>query len=385
MTQRRPSSEIPQGEFKEVKDQGVEIDVDDQAMQQAVMGMASTERYVRLYRINDQGGRPKLIESLIPQDFNETYVQSKFGGGRFQAKWIDKSGRLYRYPFEIEGKPRFPEDNDEDGLIDGFQTVQPGAQSFAPSQPAGPSFMEIIGLMNEARKDARAENAEMMRMMVEGMRPQAVAPAPSGIEQTLGFVKELLPIIGQGGGGGGEPMPWYANVLLQLKDPLTKLLDTANTVVANSGRPQAVQPRPALRNQPNIVKPVETEPLGSLEPKEEPDMIVGQFKKYLPMLLRGASKNTDPSVYVDMILDQVPSIAYNALRKWLLEPGCLDKLVAVEPGIQFQMDWWQSLQGGLLEALNEELGHGVRSIQPQPDSDPSTVNTTVSASPDTAS
>ena len=180
-------------------------------------------------------------------------------------------------------------------------------------------------------------------------------------------------------------MPWYANVLLQLKDPLTKLLDTANTVVANSGRPQPVQARPVQRNPASIAKTVQVEPLDSVEPKEETDMIVGQFKKYLPMLLRGASKNTDPSVYVDMILDQVPSIAYDPLRKWLLEPGCLDKLVAVEPGIQFQMDWWQSLQGGLLEALNEELGHGVRSIQPQPDSDPSADHPTVSASPDTAS
>lgn len=383
MTQRRPSNEMPQGEFKEVKDPGVEIDLDDQAMQQAVMGMASTERYVRLYRINDQGGRPKLIESLIPQDFNETYVQAKFGGGRFQAKWIDKSGRLFRYPFEIEGKAKFVDSDDEDD--EGFQTVQPGVQTFAPSQPTGPSFMEIIGLMNEARKDARAENAEMMRMMVEGMRPQALAAtAPSGIEQTLGFVKELLPIIGQG--GGGEPMPWYASVLMQLKDPLTKLLDTANTVVMNSGRPLPLQQRPVLSNQPGIMKPVQVEPLNPIEePKEEPDMIVGQFKKYLPLLLRGASKNTDPSVYVDMILDQVPSIAYDSLRKWLLEPGCLDKLVAVEPGIQFQMDWWQSLQGGLLEALNEELGHGVRAIQPQQDTDPSTIDSTVSASPDTAS
>lgn len=372
---------MPQGEFKEVKDQGVEIDVDDQAMQQAVMGMASTERYVRLYRINDQGGRPKLIESLIPQDFNETYVQSKFGGGRFQAKWIDKSGRLFKYPFEIEGKPKFADSDGEDD--EGFQTVQPGMQTFTPSQPTGPSFMEIIGLMNEARKDARAENAEMMRMMVEGMRPQAVAVAqtPTGIEQTLSFVKELLPIIGQG--GGGEPMPWYANVLLQLKDPLSKLLDTANTVVANSGRPQPVQPKPMPRNSASIAKPVQVEPIDSIEPKEEPDMIVTQFKTYLPVLLRGASKNTDPAVYVEMILDQVPSMAYDPLRKWLLEPGCLDKLAAIEPGIQFQMDWWQSLQGGLLEALNEELGHGVRSIQPQPDSDTTTVNTTTGASPDT--
>lgn len=370
MTQRRPASEMPQGEFKEVKDQGVEIDVDDQAMQQAVMGMASTERYVRLYRINDQGGRPKLIESLIPQDFNETYVQSKFGGGRFQAKWIDKSGRLFKYPFEIEGKPKFADSDDEDD--EGFQTVQPGVQTFTPSQPAGPSFMEIIGLMNEARKDARTENAEMMRMMMEGLRPQAMTPAPSGIEQTLGFVKELLPIIGQG--GGGEPMPWYANVLLQLKDPLTKLLDTANTVVANSGKSQPAPMRPAQ-------SAVRVNPVIQPEPKEDPDMILSQFKSYLPVLLRGAAKNTDPTVYVEMILDQVPSIAYDTLRKWLLEPGCLDKLVAVEPGIQYQVEWWESLRGGLLEALNEELGNVVRTIQPEPDTVTPTDTATPGASP----
>jgi len=372
MTQRRPSNEMPQGEFKEEKDKGVEIDPDDQAMQQAVMGMASTERYVRLYRINDQGGRPKLIESLIPQDFNETYVQSRFGGGRYQAKWIDKSGRLYKYPFEIEGKPKFPDD-EEVNEDDGYQLVQPGMQVTQPSQPAGPSFMEIIGLMNEARKDARAENAEMLRLMMEGMRPAVVTPQPSGIEQTLGFVKELLPIIGQG--GGGEPMPWYANVLLQLKDPLTKLLDTANTVVANSGKPQPAPMRPA---QP-LLKP---NPVVQPEPKEDQDVILSQFKSYLPVLLRGASKNTDPNVYIEMILDQVPTMAYDSLRTWLLEPGCLDKLVAVEPGIQFQVEWWQSLQSGLIEALNEELGNGLRSIQPEPNTVAPANTTTPGASTD---
>ena len=385
MTQRRPTSDIPQGEWKEEKDKGVEIDVDDQAMQQAVMGMASTERYVRLYRINDQGGRPKLIESLIPQDFNETYVQSKFGGGRFQAKWIDKSGRLFKYPFEIEGKAKFVDDESEDD--EDFQTVQPVAQHFQPSQPAGPSFMEIIGLMNEARKDARMENAEMMRMMMEGLRPQAVVAAPSGIEQTLGFVKELLPIIGQGGGGGGEPMPWYANVLIQLKDPLAKLLDTANTVVLNSGKQQPVQQKPSPRVQANHAKILQSEALDSIEPVEEEgdDMIASQFKQYLPVLLRGASKNTDPQVYVDMILDQVPRMAYDPLRKWLLVPGCLDKLAAIEPGIKFQVEWWESLQSGLIEALNEELGDGIRSIQSEPNTDASTINTTPSASSDTES
>ena len=381
MTQRRPASDIPQGEWKAEIDKGVELDPDDVAMQQAVMGMASTERYVRLYRINDQGGRPKLIESLIPQDFNETYVQSRFGGGRYQAKWIDKSGRLYKYPFEIEGKPKFPDNEEEDDSE--FQTVQPVAQQYQPSQPVGPSFMEIIGLMNEARKDARAENAEMMRLMLEGLRPQAVTPTPSGIEQTLGFVKELLPIIGQG--GGGEPMPWYANVLLQLKDPLTKLLDTANTVVANSGKPQPVQPKPMQRNQPTVAKTVHVEPLDSIETEEDPDMILAQFKSYLPVLLRGASKNTDPALYVDMILDQVPTIAYDPLRKWLLVPGCLDKLAAIEPGIKFQVEWWQSLQGGLIEALNEELGNGLRSIQPEPNTDATTLDATPSASSDTES
>jgi len=373
MTQRRPSNDMPQGEFKEQREKEYEVDPDDFAMQQAVQGMASTERYVRLYRINDQGGRPKLIESLIPQDFNETYVQSKFGGGRYQAKWIDKSGKLYKYPFEIEGKPKFPDDEEDENENDGFQTIQPGVHTFQQTQPSGPSFMEIIGLMNEARKDARAENAEMLRLMLEGMRP-ATAPAPSGIEQTLGFVKELLPIIGQG--GGGEPMPWYATVLMQLKDPLTKLLDTANTVVANSGKPQPATARPA---QP-MLKP---SPVIEPELKEDPDMILTQFKSYLPVLLRGASKNTDPAVYVDMILDQVPAMAYDSLRKWLLEPGCLDKLVQLEPGIQYQVEWWQSLQSGLIEALNEELGNGFRSIQPESDTNTTADTSAISTSPDT--
>ena len=369
MTQRRPQSDMPEGEFKQEKDKDVEIDPDDSAMQDAVRGMAIGERYVKLYRINDQGGRPRLLESLLPQDFNETYVQARFGGGRFHARWMDSKGKYYKYPFEIEGRSKNPEDEEEE---EGEQPVFiPNNAPAAAAPPAGPSFLEIIALLTEARKEARDENMLMMKMMLERSQP-AAAPA-DGIDRTLSFVKELIPIIGQGGGGGGEPLPWYANVLLQLKDPLTKLLDTASTVASQYGKnPQAIRPTGPIANPP--AQAVESHP--------EPDMIASQFKLYLPVLLRGAAKNTDPTVYVDMILDQIPQMAYDPLRKWLLEPGCLDKLVQLEPAIQYQQEWWESLRGGLIEVLNEELGHAIRPVQPESDSITPTESATPRASVD---
>ena len=284
---------------------------------------------------------------------------------------MDAKGKWYKYPFEIEGRPKFP-DEEEGEQDDSAPMLLTPQQPIVASQPSGPSFLEIIALMNEARKEARDENMIMMKMMFEQSRP--APPQADGIERTLSFVKDLLPILGQGGGGGGEPMPWYATVLMQMKDPLIKLVDTATNIAAQHGR-QAPVPQP----QPLVNRPV----IQPAEPKEEPDMIASQFKTYLPVLLRGATKNTDPSVYVDMILDQVPQIAYDPLRKWLIEPGCLDKLVAIEPAIQYQQDWWEGLRGGLIEALNEELGHGVRSIQPESDSIAPTDHTTASSSPDT--
>lgn len=100
--------------------------------------------------------------------------------------------------------------------------------------------------------------------------------------------------------------------------------------------------------------------------------MLGMVKMVLPALINGAAKNADPSMYVDFLLDQCPASAYDSLRTFLLKGDCLDQLATIEPGIRFQQDWWISLRSGLLEALNEELGHAIRTLQPGETSEPTT-------------
>ena len=364
------------------------IDSDDLTMQEAVRGMAGGERYVKLYRIpGASGGKPRMLADLIPEEFTESEVMNRFGGGRYHARWKTAKGVWLRYPFEIEGEPfpvkrprpkpyREEEEQDEDE-----QTIQPlatQAQQVLQGRDSI-SITDVLTLMNEARREAR----EDMRMMIEGMRAQQ--PAPSSIDSALGFVKDLLPIINSGGSGGSEPAPWWVTALTQLKDPLNKLMDTAQMAIQKAGAIPTPQSAGAtsmpLKDVPKVMVQDSPAPV-QVEPVKEDDMILSQFKHYLPMLLKGAANGTDPELYMDLILDQVPKMFYDSLRTWLLEPGCLDKLADIEPGVRFQAGWWKELQGHLLSTLNEELGDGLRSIQPEPHSDVAAVDPTVSPEPD---
>ena len=152
----------------------------------------------------------------------------------------------------------------------------------------------------------------------------------------------------------------------KLKEPLTKIVDTIQVAVTQNKRALPNVPIQPVPEGPGNPPPPPT------EPQKEESMILGAMKSLLPVLTNGAAKGSDPDLYVDFLLDQLPRPFYNQALSWLMEPDCLEQLAQKEPGIRYQQEWWSALRSGLVSALNEELGHGSESVQPQPASDPAT-------------
>lgn len=360
------------GDEEDEKDQ--QDDAEDLAIESAVMDFAEGERLVKLYRYpGDLGGRPRFLGGLAREDFNEVFIQERFGGGRFFGRWRKKNGQYTRFSFEIEGETKVITRAEEVRRDDEEQGSEPYPYLNQRAQHAGEDaqssrigMIDVLKMMAETRKEAREE----MRVMLEMMRPAQAAP--DATEKVFSLVEKLAPLISQGGGEGGGN-PWLF-ALSQLKEPLMKIVDTIQVAVA---RPVQVNPQTAPA-RPMVPKTVETaaptinqEPQPVVVAPTEGDMIVDSFKEYLPMLVKAASEKKDPDLYCDLILDQVPRFAYDRLRVWLLKPGCLDALAVHAPIIAqdpMQRVWWGDLRGLLIEALNEDLGDAPANLQLVPDS-----------------
>lgn len=328
------------------------------------------EACIELLRVNAQGGRPLFLEEMAPAIFSLAYVCKTYGGGRYIARGKYKDGSKVRMPFEIEGEPiivkrRAPETNPHAPVTPG---AAPAVERIIETARESGAGLEGVMVALVQQLAARGEDAEMK--MLEKMRiykelfssgPQKEAP----LDVALNMFTKGVELAGLQGGGGDGSNFWML-AIKELKDPLSKIVDTVQMAIGAS-HPRVVNP--PMKPAPGA--PVTATPTPAAEPNPEGSMIA-EVKALLPRLINGAAKNADPTIYVDFLLDQFPASAYPELLKFLDMPDSLDKLAYLEPGIRFQQEWWISLRASLIEALQEELGHAPRTIQPLPPLDPAT-------------
>lgn len=198
--------------------------------------------------------------------------------------------------------------------------------------------------------------------------------AQATIEQVAGMLQKGIELANRS--GGGDVNPWI-QALQEFREPISKAMDTLQLALATRGQtPQAPPMRPGQPGtqpgmQPGATVPPTGQPTDSTGDQMQLAML-NQFRTVLPMLVNGAAKGTDPSLYVDLIMDQSPEAIYPKMRDWLIKPDCLDMLAKYEPGIRYQQEWWVALRSALIESLTEEIGDGLTAVQPSESTKPST-------------
>jgi hypothetical protein len=364
------------GDEEDERPKDEQEDAEDMAMEKAVLDFADGERMIKLYRYpGDLGGRPRFLGGLSQQDFNEVFIQERFGGGKYFGRWRKKNGQYTRFSFDIDGEPkvftraqeRAAQEEDEG---EPYPYLNRGQQEQGGEKI---SMVDVLRMMAETRKEAREE----MRQIVELMQPRA--NAPDSTDKVFSLVEKIVPLISQGGDGGNSN-PWLF-AITQLKEPLSKFLDTVHTAITK-GPAQTAPGNPMRPNtgQPSVTAqpqgpPPEPQPKVEIIEPTEGEMIADSFKEYLPMFIKAASQGKDPALYCDLVLDQVPVFGYDRLRKWLLTAGCLDDLAKLAPIISAdpnQRVWWEALRKLLFDAINEELGDAPSDLQPKSHTDSST-------------
>ena len=323
--------ELP--EWEDEKPREEQIDSEDQEMEAIRNSLPGGVRCISVYRMHKAGlgGRPKFIAEIPPEQFRESFIQEMYGGGNYFGRWTKKDGTTIRYPFDIEGPEKILGTSQEYTQGNKEEEEERIINIPPQPQPVGLNPMDVFRMMQDARKEAREE----MRIMLEMMRP--AQQSPDMTKQVFDIVEKLAPMMGGGDGGGS---PWMM-ALSQFKEPIIKLVDSISQAAT---RPTA-SPIP-LVGRPTVAAPV-------TPAQTEEDMIKFMMKQYLPVFVNAATKNGDPNLYAEMVLDQIPESAYPKLKEWLEKPTCLEEIAILEPGVRYQQEWWNSLRASILMAMLE--------------------------------
>lgn len=328
---------------KETQIENAESDIENAL--KSVPGGVTT---IKLYRVLPQGGRPKFLTELSPEEFSESNVKEMYGGGSYKIRAQKSNGKWGVSMFDIEGYPKKlkPTDMEEDPDEEEDEP-QPIPQPQQVVQQASQFDAFAMMKMMQAAED-RGE-ARMMKML-ELMRPQQQSPDVT--KQVFEIVEKIAPMMA-GGDGGGSPLMM---VLGQFKEPIVKIIDSIHAAMS---RPAVIPSGPP----PHVHAQVQPNPP---QPKEE-DMLKLLIRQYLPVFINAARQNGNPDLYADMILEQIPQNMYPKLEQWLSTPVWFDDVKSHDPiVIEAQAGWWNLLRASLLEGMKPDAASD---LQPASDTE----------------
>lgn len=81
-------------------------------------------------------------------------------------------------------------------------------------------------------------------------------------------------------------------------------------------------------------------------------MIQRALAQQLPVLLRGAQGDSDPGVYAQLILDQVPELYLRPMIEYLKKPDWFDLLARADGRVVPFKQWFQALGSEIVQATS---------------------------------
>lgn len=326
--------------------------VDD--VDEALSDLEEDTKGIYFYRMYERG-RPKFLEMMVPGQFGLQSFRDAYGGGRYRYRAKKKDGKVKLGEFEIDGEPM----------------LQPPQRTFTPTTGLshGEAFAQIM-----ARLD-KLETQRSQHSMTEGLTEKLLlgflaqkedtderiinklsayktlfsGGGSEGIGRSLvDTIKELAPIL-----AGGEISPWMM-MIDKLGPILEKVAGNLTTTTVRPGAAVSRPPSPELAPLPG--------PVPNQGPEKFPVETI--VRPYIPMFLTAASRDADPSPYVEIVMDQTPEDQKAALLAWLQTNDWWPDLVKLDNRIGLQGGWWDELHGLLLERFQPDATPDVDESEP---------------------
>lgn len=316
----------------------IEVDPQDLKVRRLMQSMPGGLKCMQVFRYSPgtKGGRPTYIDDISPEQFDFKTLKTMFGGGKFQVKWDNEDGSISKGDFDIAGPYiNFDHQPEVERTPEPITINQPSPSQISQPPQSSQSItpMDMLRMIQEARREAREE----MRSMLELMRPQQQNPDVT--KQVFEIVEKIAPMMSSGDGGGN---PWMM-ALAQFKEPILKIVDSVHVALT---RPQVAPSGPPPSQSIHA-------PLAQSAQAQEEDMFKLLIRQYLPVFVNAARTGGDVGIYADMVLEQVPSTMYPKLQEWL-NGTWFEDLKSHDKNIEYQAGWWNELRTYILEGLKPD-------------------------------
>ena len=283
-----------------------------------------------LYRAVPNSKKENFIVDIEAIDFSPGFIKDRFGGGDYIIKAYDDRSKIrLKQHLSIEGDPIIQATRST-----GLNTIQASTMPqldipalMAAMQESNRQLLQGMMQVMQPQAHSRADMLAELAQMREIFGPQQAASTIDPMNMLIKGI-ELAGSMAPKAGGETSGM----DVLLE---SIKSFAPAIGAVVAqNAAKP----PSPRQSNQPvqrQISANVENTPPQSTE--SENDMLM---KMYLAQLVAYAKANKDPSLYADLIAD---NLSDEQIMSILSRPNVIEYLAGINPGVNDVTIWFESL------------------------------------------
>lgn len=313
-------------------------------MMAGLQGAANSR--ISIYRIV-KNQPPTYVAECAPESFSLDDLRDKYNGGEFRL-YVMKDGRLWKnMRVFVEAPPARPADfasaSTPSHLGDLMTVMREGfaAQAAALREAVAPRPAQMFSGM-----DLPAVITAVTGALV-ALRP-APAPVPPPAPDT-DFASKSIDMFMQGLQLARELKEDASPADNSIGGMLRSVLQSplmAQAVQAATTQPAPAQARPRPPQQPALPAPPPP------QPAQQEGSDVNVLHHYYGLLCQKAAAGADPTLYAEIVLDNVDDNTLNSLLT--KQPTPLDALVAEYPPAAPHREWFAKLIDTLMTAMSEE-------------------------------
>ena len=305
-----------------------------------------TDFVLKVYQVVPNAGQLAWLFNCTPSELPILErLRDDYGGGQFEIR-IYRNNRIFRRKTIIVKSPvNRPVKQDDTALaklmVEGFNRIADklsniNTGSNVPAIVYDPAKMmeSMVGIMSTMQKLQPAvpnnDNNNQVEMLLKGIELATrfnENKVVSGESTMLDVVRDFL------------HSPLLAQIAEQKRIEGIQGNESRSVRQLDNRHVQAQQTAETEQMSESQIVPTEDQQL--LEMKHY----------YVNMLLQKAQQGSDPELYAEYILDNVPD---HIVKEHFTGPDVIQELIVIQPLVSEQREWFEHLRKSLIEMLSDE-------------------------------
>ncbi len=361
-----------------------ELTSEEEELQQALGEVGDTEVKIQVIRTlpADKAGN---CTSYPAGEFSIDRLREEWGGGKYMLYFRLPGGKLKtkRSISVLEKlKPAAPPDRTAE-LIAALAAnkgdngaILPAIFSMMQAQQKSSTDM-IVAMINAQgnNKAAGMGPAELVALLgaIEGLKGKADKSSGSSLDELVKVLKVARELNGEGGDSGGilDKLATMAGPLIERlaeksnaaqtsqisrrSVPVSATIVSRETAASSAKSETSDQTTPSRSMGESNRAESEGDIVGENSQGENMNLkLVGWLRETLALLLKQAEKNSDPELYADYVLDNLPDgITADVVLAQLRDPDAMTKLQFFDGRVATHRDWLEEFQSAVIERIEE--------------------------------